>query len=267
MAPAPSELDDGVDYYDFLSIEATATNAEIQRAYRRTNLKYHPDKFKPTAEVTVEQAAVKLDLLQKIVGILKNPATRAKYDSLREARRQNDVAREKMESNRRRLAEELINREAMAAPLVNSLKRKHDEHEKAVQDIRAESLGLKEAMQHRLRKEAAQRREAVEAQTKQDTSSEPDAKHRSVKITWIREGKGLVIDEDRLREKCEVFGRVDSLGVVTDRKRRVAGRKEKAVFGTGLVVFESVSAAQEAVRSASWDGIESITWAFSKDAG
>ena len=267
MAPAPSELGDVVDYYDFLSIEATATNAEIQRAYRRTNLKYHPDKFKPTPEVTAEQAAVKLDLLQNIVGVLKDPAKRAKYDKLRERRRQTDAAKKKMDSERRRLEEELHNREAMAAPLVNGLKRKYNPYEEKVQDVRAESLALKDAMQQRLREEAARRREAAEAQMKRHKSSEPDAEHSSVKITWIRQGEGLDINEDVLKEMCKGFGRVYSVKVLKNKKRLVDGRKEKTVFGTGLVVFESISAAQKAVESAVRNGIESITWAVNKDAG
>ena len=264
MAPASAPIDDSVDYYDFLSIESTATDQEIQHAYRRTNLKYHPDKFKPTPETSIEQAADKLDLLQKILVVLKDPAARARYDQGRESRRRNVAARQKMESERKKKAEKLSDREKKAAAQVNGAKRKYNELDQAVQDAQAHSLSLKHKMEKRKHEEAARHREAAEAQTKQDTSEEPDEKHRLVKITWVREGEGLDIDEDVLKEMCEGFGPVETVKVMKDKKRRLDGQKEKSVYGSGLVAFASLSAAQEAVRRASWDGIESVAWVPNK---
>jgi DnaJ family protein C protein 17 len=261
MAPASASTGDFVDYYDFLSIESTATDQEIQRAYRRTNLKYHPDKFKPTSDTSLEQAAAKLDLLQQILAVLKDPAKRAEYDNARETKRRNAAANEKLEASRKRLKVDLENREKKAAMQTDGLKRKRSEHEEQVMSAQAASMRLKQAMEKQREEERTQPSEAAEAQTTIATPAEPEQKHRTVKITWVKEGAGLDIDEDALKEMCKKFGPVESAGTMKDKKRRINGQKEKLFFGNGFVVFASLSAAEEAVRTATWDGIESVSWA------
>jgi DnaJ homolog subfamily C member 17 len=260
MAPEATSFDEDIDYYDFLSIEATATDAEIQRAYRRTNLKYHPDKFKPTPELNLEQAAAKLDLLQKILTVLKDPAKRADYDRGREAKRRQDAIAKQMASARKRMKVELDEREKKASIQVNGVKRKYNEHERTVQGFQAANKGLKEAMEKQRHEERARQQEAAETHTRSDAQSEPEAKDRSVKITWTKEGNGLDIDEAALKEMCGDVGPVESVGLLDDKKRRVDG--QKTVVGRALVVFTSPSGAQEAVRRGPWDGVTSVTWAF-----
>jgi DnaJ homolog subfamily C member 17 len=262
MAPAPEPFDDGVDYYEFLSVPSDATEAEIQRAYRRTNLKYHPDKFKATSEISAEQAAAKLDLLQKILAVFKDPTKRTSYDQKREAKRRTEAAAQKMESDRKRRVAELGDREAKASVQVNGVKRKYNEHDQKVQDYQAANKGLGEAIMKQRKDEQARLREAAEAQRRKDTPSEPEEKHRSVKIMWVKEGDGLDIDEAALKEMCEGFGPVENVSIMKDKKRRIGGRKEKTVFGTGLIVFAALSTAQDAVRKGSWNRVESVTWAF-----
>jgi DnaJ family protein C protein 17 len=263
MAPALSPLEDAVDYYEFLSVESTANDAEIQRAYRRTNLKYHPDKFKPTPEISAEQAAVKLDLLQKILGVLKDPAQRADYDQKREAKRRVDAINRTMEANRKRMKVELDNRETMAASSVNGLKRQRSQADQEAERFARQNLGKKEEMEKQRYQEQTQRREAAAAQTPKEIPPEPEDKQRPVKITWAKEGEGLDIDEAALKEMCEGFGPVEVLMVRKDKKRRVNG--QKTVLGSALVIFASLSAAQEAVKRAPWGGIESVSWVFTKD--
>lgn len=265
MAPASTSIDENIDYYEFLSIKANATDAEIQTAYRRANLKYHPDKFKPTPEVSLEQAAAKLDLLQKILGILKDPVKRAQYDQGREAKRMNEAANRKMKAERKKGKEELEAREREASAHINGVKRKRSEHEEGVKSAQAHSIFLKEAMEKQRREEQTRRREAAEAQMQNNTALEPDESHRSVKVTWVREGEGLDIDEKALKEICEAFGSVENVKVMKDKKRRIDGQKKKSVFGTGLVVFASLAAAHEAVKRVQWDILESITWALPTD--
>jgi len=265
MAPASASTGDFVDYYDFLSIESTATDQEIQRAYRRTNLKYHPDKFKPTPDISIEQAAAKLDLLQQILAVLKDPAKRAEYDQVRETKRRNAAAHEKLEANRKRLKVDLDNREKKAAMQTDGLKRKRSEHEVQVESAQAASLRLKLAMEKQREEERTREKEAAEARTTIATPAEPEQRHRTVKITWVKEGVGLDIDGQALKEMCEKFGPVENAGTIKDKKRRINGQKEKTVLGNGFVVFASLLGAQEAVRTATWDGIESVSWAFTKD--
>jgi curved DNA-binding protein len=62
------------DYYGTLGVEKGASQADIQRAYRKLARKYHPDINKdPTAEAKFKQ-------IGEAYEVLKDPEKRAKYD-------------------------------------------------------------------------------------------------------------------------------------------------------------------------------------------
>lgn len=74
------------DYYKILGVSRTATADEIKRAYRRLALRWHPDRNKedPDAEQRFKQ-------LNEAYEVLRDPATRAKYDKYGEHWRQADA--------------------------------------------------------------------------------------------------------------------------------------------------------------------------------
>src|SRR5215469_5414608 len=68
MAPAR-------DFYEVLGVPRTASQAEIQRAYRKLARKHHPDVSKaPDSEETFKQVSEAYD-------VLSDPDTRKKYDA------------------------------------------------------------------------------------------------------------------------------------------------------------------------------------------
>jgi curved DNA-binding protein len=68
MAPAR-------DFYEILGVPRTASQDEIQRAYRKLARKHHPDVSKhPDSEETFKQASEAYD-------VLSDPATRKRYDA------------------------------------------------------------------------------------------------------------------------------------------------------------------------------------------
>ncbi len=81
------------DYYKFLDVPPTASQAEIRSAYRRMAFKYHPDRNKdPWAESIFKQ-------INEAYQVLGNPDRRAAYDAERraEARRTEERQRGQQE--------------------------------------------------------------------------------------------------------------------------------------------------------------------------
>lgn len=64
------------DYYETLGVSRQATQAEIQKAYRKMARQYHPDVNKE------KSAEDKFKKVNEAYEVLKNPATRKKYDQL-----------------------------------------------------------------------------------------------------------------------------------------------------------------------------------------
>ena len=68
------------DYYKILGVEKDATTDQIKKAYRRTAIKYHPDRNpnNKEAEEKFKQAAEAYE-------VLSDPEKRAKYDQFGKA--------------------------------------------------------------------------------------------------------------------------------------------------------------------------------------
>ena len=64
----------GLDYYEILSLQRTATTADVQRAYRKLALKHHPDRSSTDESVTV------FSLISEAYDVLCNPKTKGFYD-------------------------------------------------------------------------------------------------------------------------------------------------------------------------------------------
>ncbi|XP_044726559.1 uncharacterized protein LOC123290445 [Chrysoperla carnea] len=79
-----------IDFYDLLNIKKTATESQIESAYREKILLYHPNKnpHNPNAAVTYRQ-------LSEAVRTLKNPITRLIYDNKLKLQKE-ELLREKL---------------------------------------------------------------------------------------------------------------------------------------------------------------------------
>ncbi|KAF9056051.1 DnaJ domain-containing protein, partial [Panaeolus papilionaceus] len=65
-------------YYALLSIPKNATQSQIKSAYHRALLTSHPDKRKPSTDITDH---VDINLLKRAYEILSDPELRASYDT------------------------------------------------------------------------------------------------------------------------------------------------------------------------------------------
>ncbi len=95
-----------IDFYSLLSLKPTATDSEIRSGFRKTSLKYHPDKVGSTPE-NVE----KFLLLKIAHDVLSDPKIRALYDQTREAKERRQAESEKLDAGRRKMVSELERRE------------------------------------------------------------------------------------------------------------------------------------------------------------
>ncbi|CAL3969262.1 hypothetical protein PZA11_006144 [Diplocarpon coronariae] len=95
-----------VDFYALLGVTLEAcSESELRRAYRKTALKYHPDK------VGKDFDPEKYELFQAANDVLSDPELKAKYDNYRNAKLQRQRANDLFEGKRRQMKEDLEARE------------------------------------------------------------------------------------------------------------------------------------------------------------
>ncbi|UYV68889.1 DNAJC17 [Cordylochernes scorpioides] len=138
-----------MNIYEFLSIEETATNAEIKSAYRKQALKCHPDKNPDNPK------AAKLFLqLTKAFEILSDEEARKAYDSVLQGRKLAALRHQELDSKRRKLKDDLERREQEAINIKVDEVKQQKQLEKELERLKKEGKKLIEEEQERLRQKA-----------------------------------------------------------------------------------------------------------------
>ncbi|KKY18902.1 putative cell cycle control protein [Phaeomoniella chlamydospora] len=281
-----------VDFYELLSIESTASDSEIRRAYRKTSLKYHPDKVGASPE-NLE----KFHLLQIANDVLSDPAIRTLYDQSREARERRKREHALLEGRRKQMKDDLERRESGAFGA--GTKRSWDttfrggesaeaKLEREVQRIAEENRRKREQMNEDMRRREREALEAEEQREKENEiqvdKSEPLIKNgygvggqsvpeieRTIKVRWTRGGIADTIDKEILLAMFKTFGVVDNAFLLKDKKQRTGENKEKKLIATGIIVFKSIVGAHAAVTDVPkqsgeyWDILDSVCWANERE--
>lgn len=242
------------DYYELLSIPASASEAEIRRAYRKTSLLYHPDKVTPTPE-----NLDKFQLLQTALNILTDTAEKLKYDQTREAKLRRLAETAALDNRRRQMVEDLEKREAASGGPKQGVKRTWTNRELEMKRIQEDNRKRREAATAQKAQEAQARAEeaaqAKKAEEEQQESS--DSMDRSVKVCWVKEGEGLEIDQQALEDNFPA-GHVENVVLLKDKKRRIEGRNNKVVLATAVLIFKSKAIADKVVSQGPWEGMEKV---------
>ncbi|KAI5251379.1 DnaJ-domain-containing protein [Aureobasidium subglaciale] len=268
-----------VDYYDLLGITfENSSESDIRRAYRRTALKYHPDKNADKPDI-VE----KFHLLQIANDVLSSPEYKSIYDNARRVKQEKEERHQAFEGRRRQMKEDLENRENA------SLKRKHQEEEEGdklqreIQRLAADGKRRRLERQDQLNRERLEEEERLDREKNgyipsQDQSASQGGNgvadiDRSIKAVWSREGEGAVLDKERIRTMFASFGKLQDVVILKDKKKRLGDSKTKSLVATALIVYESVVGAHAAVsdykkRSDSdkdFQTLDSVYWASNKE--
>ena len=289
------------DFYALLEVQPSASESDIKRAYRRTALKYHPDKVGASNTAAIE----KFHLLQIAYDVLLDSEVRQLYDNARRAREEKKEREATYEGRRRQLKEELERRESAG---VAGLKRKREDaaEEDAFQvelrRLAADGARRRKEREQQLRKEAQEEytREQDEWLGKMNGDSIPtsastpasggntgvDDINRTITLRYPATtqapgngGEAKPLDREFLISRFNRFGKVEE-AVLRNKKIKVNGEKHRREYTTALVVFESVVGAHAAVMDIPdlaekeimdnaddvfWNVLENVGWAAGKE--
>ncbi|GAB7328842.1 hypothetical protein MBLNU13_g00724t1 [Cladosporium sp. NU13] len=235
------------DFYELLGVSTTASESELRSAYRKTALKYHPDKVGANAE-----ALEKFHLLQIAWDVLSDASVKELYDNARRARVEKAQRTSAYDDRRKAMIDELEAREA------GYLKRKRgqlDEEEKFQRELArlaADGKRRREERTEKLRREA-QELEAEEMKREEEPPVTPTAAKapmeetdRSITLRFRRDDATAHLDREKVEELFSRFGKIEHT-LLRDKKRKVEGEKRRTLYCTGLIVFASIVGAHAAV--------------------
>ncbi|PQE05536.1 pre-mRNA-splicing factor cwc23 protein [Rutstroemia sp. NJR-2017a BBW] len=145
-----------IDFYALLNLDPnTFSPSELRSAYRRTALKYHPDKVGSAFDPE------KYEQFQAANDVLGDAELKAKYDAHRNAREQKKRAADLFEGKRRKMKEDLEMREAGGL----GKRRREDGEDEAGAEMQGEI--------RRLAEEGRKRRAARQSMMPENVKSDP----------------------------------------------------------------------------------------------
>lgn len=263
-----------VDYYELLEISPASDSEAIRRAYRKTALKYHPDKVGANNTTALE----KFHLLQIANDVLSTPELKDLYDNARRARDQIAQRDHQLSARRREMKEDLERREREGAN-VKLGKRKSgsdDEFEKELQRLREDTKRRRVELDERRRREMEEllREEGVDGGNTVVTETMKggdgvEEMDRSIKVRFRSDD----IDRQTLVKIFERFGAVEDV-VIRSKAAKDSSTKKKRPRRTALLVYKSVVGAHAAIsdypklvesEGDTFGQLESVDWASGRE--
>ncbi|KAL3275540.1 hypothetical protein HHI36_020299 [Cryptolaemus montrouzieri] len=214
-----------LDLYEILEIEVTCTSNDIKKAYRKKALQCHPDKNPDNPD-----AAKEFHRLSKILEILTDESARKAYDRVLKGRKEAALRHKELDSKRRKLKEDLENRERLASGQGIHSKTPDQQLKAEIERLRKEgSKAVQEEVQFVLNK------------LKEDRNKQADnwdsSKYR-IKLKW-KAAKNDVTNggytKEMLNQFLSKYGDIIAL-VMSPNKN-----------GSALVEFKTRSAAEMAI--------------------
>lgn len=212
------------DPYDVLGVSFDATESEIKKAYKKLALKLHPDKQPQGNPALAEEVAKKFHEVKEARSFLlddDHAEARRKYDAKRESdrlRKQTEALREKnMSERRKRLREELKEKEAQANR--DSQKKKEGKQRTRNDDVVNELRKEGKRKRHEYAQRDARRKEDEEIRRKLSERAKTDKRRkrdlleeRQIRLKWDRKKMIPSPSEDSLLKLLsEAFGSIECI--------------------------------------------------------
>ncbi|CCE86634.1 Piso0_005135 [Millerozyma farinosa CBS 7064] len=254
-------INEGVDFYSFLDVEASADVDDIRRQYRKKALRYHPDKNTDPGDVA------KFYTLSSVYEILTDDKLREEYDKIRDIRKKKEEKQKNVSERVKRFKEELEKAEkehaSSSSNFFNNVSGQFKQERKRQTDLQE------------LKEDGARRRRAYEAQYYPTTSKNATLKYisytslplksrkvrlfdvshwrKTVTIKWKRkEQVDDLINNDVIEEIMSIFGPTRRAVILSDE----ADQR----YRYGIIEYEDEISAQKAVQydyrqsARLWDG-------------
>lgn len=258
------------DFYDLLGITFETSQRDIDRAWRKTALKYHPDKVgnDPIAKEKFHLAQIGYDLLS-------DPVVKVLYDNTRNARLQRKRQNELFEGKRRKMKDDLEARE-------RGVKRAREEDEGDEEKLEREIRRLAEdGKRRRKEREDALKKELHQESTSNNGQSTPQTPPIAkpppsvseldliIKIRYLHTSNPpTALDLQTLFSK---FGPIQSTVLLTPKMLKTPQHPKKALIATCMIQYASIIGAHAAVSDFSlqqgpeWAFLDSVSWAAGKE--
>lgn len=203
-----------VDFYALLDVSFSSSASDIRRAYRKTALKYHPDKLGDAFDPE------KFHLLQIANDVLSDETAKAAYDSRRAAKVQKQAQERLFEGRRRQMKEELEARERGVPSASAGAKRQREEGQEMDAEIR------------KLAEEGKRRR--MEMQSKMDAAEAAASPTPELKVEVpVRRERTPQTAQEEAEEEDEVARlerRIREISEAKEKRRAERKARKSGVF-------------------------------------
>lgn len=272
------------DFYELLGITFENSQKDLDRAWRKTALKYHPDKVgnDPVAKERFHLAQIGYDLLS-------DPTAKALYDTTRAARLQKKRQNELFEGKRRQMKDDLEAREKGVKRARTEEEANEEELERQLrrlaEDGKRRRKEREELLRKELRNETQKGAEPTEINTGSSTAadsltssnttpslqSDVSELERTVLVRWSREGQGESVGQDQILTLFSAFGKIETVRLLDPKRLRMGIRQKKQLASRCMVQYCSVIGAHAAVedfhkqKGPKWEVFDSVNWVANKE--